>query len=107
MPETKVIVASGHGARESALRAIALGAYDFYQKPVDADELGFIVKRAFHVQALEAENRVLAEQRQAGSPQGIISGRPTLLQVCEMIELVAPAAGAVVCFWVGGSGGEE
>ncbi|MFX4489915.1 response regulator, partial [Acinetobacter baumannii] len=38
-PETKVIVASGHGARESALRAIALGAYDFYQKPVDIDAL--------------------------------------------------------------------
>ena len=36
-PDTKVIVASGHGARESALRAIASGAYDFYQKPVDID----------------------------------------------------------------------
>ena len=42
-PETKVIVASGHGARESALRAIASGAYDFYQKPVDIDQLGLIV----------------------------------------------------------------
>ena len=39
-PGTKVIVASGHGARESALKAIALGAYDFYRKPVDIDELG-------------------------------------------------------------------
>ena len=37
--DTKVIVASGHGARESALRAISGGAYDFYQKPVDIDEL--------------------------------------------------------------------
>ena len=48
-PETKVIVASGHGARESALRAIASGAYDFYQKPVDIDQLGLIVRRAFSV----------------------------------------------------------
>ena len=48
-PDTKIIVASGHGARESALRAIALGAYDFYRKPVDIDELGLIVSRAFHV----------------------------------------------------------
>ena len=48
-PDTKVIVASGHGARESALKAIALGAYDFYRKPVDIDELGLIVARAFHV----------------------------------------------------------
>ncbi|MFQ3667129.1 MAG: response regulator, partial [Sphingomonadaceae bacterium] len=44
-PHTKVVVASGHGARESARRAIALGAFDFYQKPVDIDELGFIVSR--------------------------------------------------------------
>ena len=48
-PETKVIVASGHGARESALRAIASGAYDFYQKPVDIDQLGLIVRRAFQL----------------------------------------------------------
>ena len=48
-PDTKVIVASGHGARESALKAIALGAYDFYRKPVDIDELGLIVGRAFHL----------------------------------------------------------
>ena len=48
-PDTKVIVASGHGARESALKAIALGAYDFYRKPVDIDELGLIVARAFHL----------------------------------------------------------
>ena len=45
-PDTKVIVASGHGARESALTAIERGAYDFYQKPVDIDELGLIVRRA-------------------------------------------------------------
>ena len=58
-PDTKVIVASGHGARESALKAIALGAYDFYRKPVDIDELGLIVSRAFHVHEIEAENRRL------------------------------------------------
>ena len=62
-PDTKVIVASGHGAQESALRAIAGGAYDFYAKPVDIDELGLIVARAFHVHALEAENRRLARSR--------------------------------------------
>jgi two-component system NtrC family response regulator len=58
-PNTKVIVASGHGARESALKAIALGAYDFYRKPVDIDELGLIVNRAFHVYDIEEENRRL------------------------------------------------
>ena len=55
-PDTKVIVASGHGARESMLKGIGLGAYDFYRKPVDIDELGLIVSRAFHVASIEAEN---------------------------------------------------
>ena len=58
-PDTKVIVATGHGARESALKAIAMGAYDFYNKPVDIDELGLIVARAFHLHEIEEENRRL------------------------------------------------
>src|SRR5918996_5074241 len=61
-PDTKVIVASGHGARESALRAIGSGAYDFYQKPVDIDQLGLIVRRAFQLHEIEQENRRLESQ---------------------------------------------
>ena len=72
-PDTKVIVASGHGARESALKAIALGAYDFYRKPVDIDELGLIVARAFHVHGLEAENRRLEAAGGANVLGAIIS----------------------------------
>ena len=53
---------SGHGARESALRAIASGAYDFYQKPVDIDQLGLIVRRAFQLHGIETENRRLGER---------------------------------------------
>ena len=56
-PDTKVIVASGHNAKESALQAISAGAWDFYQKPVDIDELHLIVKRAFHVRELEQQNQ--------------------------------------------------
>ena len=58
-PDVKVIVASGHGARESAMKAIALGAYDFYSKPIDIDELGMIVARAFHLHEIEKANRRL------------------------------------------------
>ena len=54
-PDTKVIVASGHSARESALEAISRGAYDFYRKPVDIDELGLIVRRAFNLWEMEQE----------------------------------------------------
>lgn len=106
MPEAKVIVASGHGARESALRAIELGAYDFYQKPVDADELGLIVKRAFHVQELEAENRALREQRKTSSLKGLVTNSPKMLKVCEMIERVAPADVAVLLLGASGTGKE-
>src|SRR4029453_1261586 len=70
-PDAKIIVASGHGARESALKAIALGAYDFYRKPVDIDELGLIVSRAFHLAEIEAENRRL---EQAGGEAATVLG---------------------------------
>ena len=53
-PGTKIIVASGHGARESALTAIERGAYDFYQKPVDIEQLGLIVRRALNLPRIEA-----------------------------------------------------
>ncbi|MGN6495907.1 MAG: response regulator, partial [Tsuneonella sp.] len=59
-PDTKVVVASGHGARESALQAIERGAYDFYQKPVDIDAIGLIVRRALQLHRIEGENRTLA-----------------------------------------------
>ena len=106
-PETKVIVASGHGARESALRAIAAGAFDFYQKPVDIDELGLIVRRAYHVADLEAENRRLAGQ---ALPQdvlgGIITGSPEMLKVARMIERVAGADVSVMLLGASGTGKE-
>ena len=54
-PQTKVIVVTGHHDKESALRAIAGGAIDFYQKPVDVEVLGLIVSRAFHIARLESE----------------------------------------------------
>ena len=80
-PDTKVIVASGHGARESALRAIAEGAWDFYAKPIDIDALGLIVARAFHVHALEAENRRLAAVDGATVLGGMITAAPEMLKV--------------------------
>ena len=91
-PETKVIVASGHGARESALTAIADEAWDFYQKPIDIDALGLIVARAFHVHALEAENRRLAA-RADGEARfgGLLYASPEMALVVRTLERVAPA----------------
>ena len=106
-PDTKVIVASGHGARESALRAIALGAYDFYRKPVDIDELGLIVARAFHLQAIERENRLLEEQGGGDTILGsLLSAAPEMTKVARTIERVAGADVSVMLLGASGTGKE-
>ena len=107
-PDTKIIVASGHGARESALRAIALGAYDFYRKPVDIDDLGLIVARAFHLHGIEQENRRLelgggGTQTVLGS---IITASPEMLKVARTVERVASADVSVMLLGASGTGKE-
>ncbi|WP_034157364.1 PEP-CTERM-box response regulator transcription factor [Sphingomonas sp. ERG5] len=105
-PDTKVIVASGHGARESALRAIAEGAWDFYAKPIDIDALGLIVARAFHVHALEAENRRLADRTGSTALGGMITAAPEMLKVTRTIERVAGADVSVMLLGASGTGKE-
>jgi len=106
-PDTKVIVASGHGARESMRVAIAAGAWDFYQNPIDIDALGLIVARAFHVHTLEAENRRLAERAEAGTVLGgMITGSPEMLKVTRTIERVAGADVSVMLLGASGTGKE-
>jgi two-component system, NtrC family, response regulator len=105
-PDTKVIVASGHGARESALKAIAMGAYDFYKKPVDIDELGLIVARAFHLHEIEAENRRL-ESASADTVLGsIVTAAPEMQKVAKTIERVASADVSVMLLGASGTGKE-
>lgn len=105
-PHTKVIVASGHGDRASARRAIALGAFDFYQKPIDIDELGFIVSRAFHVANLEAENRRL-QTHLSESPFGnIVTASAEMLRICAMVERVAATNVSALLLGASGTGKE-
>ncbi len=107
-PDTKVIVASGHGARESALRAIASGAYDFYQKPVDIDQLGLIVRRAFQLHELESENRRL--ESQIGDERTVlgtmITAAPEMMKVARTIERVANTDVSVMLLGASGTGKE-
>jgi len=107
-PDTKVIVASGHGARESALRAISSGAYDFYQKPVDVDQLGLIVRRAFQLHGIEAENRRLEER--AGDGRTVlgtmITAAPEMIKVARTIERVANTDVSVMLLGASGTGKE-
>jgi two-component system NtrC family response regulator len=105
-PHTKVIVASGHGARDNARRAIALGAFDFYMKPVEIDELGFIVSRAFHVAEIEAENRRLAAGIVAPPLANLITASPDMLKVSAMVERVAPTDVSVLLLGASGTGKE-
>jgi two-component system NtrC family response regulator len=104
-PDTKVIVATGHGARESATRAIAMGAYDFYKKPVDIDELGLIVARAFHLHEIEEENRRL-ETGAATVLGSMITAAPEMQKVARTIERVASADVSVMLLGASGTGKE-
>lgn len=104
-PETKVIVVTGNGDEQSAVTAVGLGAYDFYEKPVDLDILGLIVSRAFHIAELERQNRVLLRTRQ--SPMsGLITASPNMLQICRLIEKVATTDASVLLLGETGSGKE-
>ncbi len=107
-PDTKVIVVSGHGARASALQAIERGAYDFCQKPVDIDELGLIVARAFELSRIEAENRKLASK--VGDDQKVlgtlITAAPEMIKVARTIERVAPTNVSVMLLGASGTGKE-
>ena len=107
-PDTKVIVASGHGARESALQAIERGAYDFYQKPVDIDALGLIVRRAFNLHEIEEENRrLVANASEDKKVLGrLITGAPEMVKVARTIERVANTGASVMLLGASGTGKE-
>tara|TARA_B100000678_G_C18210550_1_gene503167 strand:+ start:110 stop:1474 length:1365 start_codon:yes stop_codon:yes gene_type:complete len=107
-PSTKVIVASGHGARESALDAIAAGAYDFYQKPLDIAALELIVNRALNLHRIEAENRQLAQK--VGKNKTVlgtlITGAPEMVKVARTIERVANTDASIMLLGASGTGKE-
>jgi len=105
-PAAKVIIATGNETREHALRAIALGAYDFYQKPIDIDVLQLIVARAERIFDLEAENRKLLEATAASPIDGIIASGPEMLTVLRNIEKMAPTDVAVLLRGESGTGKE-
>ena len=107
-PDTKVIVASGHGARASALQAIERGAYDFYQKPVDIETLGLIVRRAFNLHNIEDENRRLVENASDDKVVlgRLITGAPEMVKVARTIERVAKTSVSVMLLGASGTGKE-
>lgn len=105
-PDTKLIVLTGNQDRSNALKATALGAYDFHLKPFDPEILNLVVERAFYLHALQQENRRMM-QIQADSPlAGIISRDPAMLKLCRSIEKVATSSASVMLLGDSGTGKE-
>jgi len=105
-PGTKVIVVTGNDERENAVKAIAKGAYDFYQKPVDAEVLGLIVERAYKLYELEQENAKLITQQRNSMIEGVIAGSSQMLKVCRTLEKVAPTNATTLLLGESGTGKE-
>jgi len=106
-PHTKIIIVTGREEREPALQAIASGAYDFYQKPIDSQTLQFAVDRAFRLAELEEQNRVLSEQSTGNTPlPGLLAGSPSMLTLCDQVRRVAPTETNVLITGETGTGKE-
>ena len=104
-PNTKVVVVTGNDDREVAVRAVAQGAYDFYEKPIDPDVLRLIVERAHVLAELEAENQRLASK--ATTPlSGIIAGSAVMQEICRRIEKIGPTDASVLLLGESGTGKE-
>jgi two-component system NtrC family response regulator len=105
-PDTKVIVVTGHNDVSNAVRAIGLGAYDFYEKPIEPDLLTLVVERAHRLHGLEQENRRLATQETLSPLAGVIATSPEMLQVCRMVEKLAPTDVSTLILGESGTGKE-
>lgn len=105
-PDTKVIMVTGNQDRAHAVKAIGVGAYDFYQKPVDPETLGLIVERAFRLHDLQQENRRLKQHQTESPVSGIITHDPSMQKVCRMVEKVAPSDVSVLLLGESGTGKE-
>ncbi len=105
-PDTKVIVLTGNQDHAHAVKAIGMGAYDFHQKPCDAEVLALVVERAFFLHSLQRENRSLRESQVDSPLSGIISRDPGMLKVCRNIEKVAPSDVTVMLLGDSGTGKE-
>jgi len=105
-PNTKIIVVSGNDDRTNAVQAVASGAYDFYQKPIDSELLNQIVTRAHHVYELEEDNRRLIMEQAEVPMEGIITSSPQMQSVCQRVEKVAPSDATVLLLGDSGTGKE-
>jgi two-component system NtrC family response regulator len=105
-PSTKVIALTGQNDRANAVRAIGIGAYDFFAKPFEADTLGLVIARAFRLAELERENARLLDASPAGSIPGMLTRDPGMLKVARQIERLGPTQATVTLLGESGTGKE-
>jgi two-component system NtrC family response regulator len=105
-PNVKVIVLTGQNDQANALRAVAMGAYDFFAKPFEPELLGLTIDRAFRLAELQEENRRLQSMRQPDALTGLITRDAAMLGVCRMIERVASSDATVLLLGESGTGKE-
>src|SRR5579859_778470 len=103
---TKVVIISGQGEKENALRAIGAGAYDFLTKPVDVEELKLLLKRCFHVATLEREYRQMQQLLQSDTFEGILGNSAPMRRVFDSIRKVATTDAPVLILGESGTGKE-
>jgi two-component system NtrC family response regulator len=105
-PDTKVVVVTGHDDRNNAVRAIGMGAYDFYEKPIDPELLSLVVERACRVRYLELENRKLSAGHAVSPLEGLIAVSPEMMKVARIVEKLAPADVSTLILGESGTGKE-
>ncbi len=105
-PDTQLIVVTGQNEQANALRAIALGAYDFFVKPFEPETLNLTVERAFRFYDLQQENRRLQAMQQPDALGTLLTRDPEMLRICRTIEKVAPTNATVLLLGESGTGKE-
>jgi two-component system NtrC family response regulator len=105
-PDTKIIVLTGQHDRANAIKAIGLGAYDFYQKPFEPDVLALVIARAFRLHDLQRDNRRLQDAGVDFPLAGLITRDPAMLRICRTIERLAPMGATVLLLGESGTGKE-
>jgi len=105
-PNTKVIVVTGQNERENAVKAIGIGAYDFYAKPFEPEIISLIVNRAFRLEELEDDNQRLQDSQVHEPFDGVVACSPQMQSVCKAVEKVAPSDATVLLLGESGTGKE-
>ncbi len=103
----KVIVITGRVEKEYALKAISLGAYDYFYKPILIDELKVVLQRAFHIHQLEEEQRNLQRRLQReDSFEGMLGASPQIQEVFSLIRKIATTDVSILITGESGTGKE-